>query len=167
MSRLAPPAGSLPGILLALVLTTASCALPLTAAPDTTASGSGASAPLAVGTRFIGSLVRGDSEGAAQMVAANRQSEGTTRFLRGMAAALDGCASSRADYSSQVDNRGVPTISVVFTPACGKRSLMYPSYGGRVLDDAVARCEVSVESVAGEWKPRSDTTNCAAAATGS
>jgi hypothetical protein len=175
MRQLNSPASLLAGCLLALVLAATGCGPGfLTTFQNSgerdSSAGATANLPLTVGTQFLQTLMVGNTDGAAAMLAAYRQSEATTKFLAGMSAALQGCASSGTQFSSGTD-RGAPIISVVFTPACGHLRLMYPNYAGRSPDEPVASCQVWLESVAGQWKPRSDTTDCqspsvASAATG-
>jgi hypothetical protein len=112
-----------------------------------------------VGTQFLQALIGGDTDGAAAMMAADQQSPGTTKLLQDSAAALRGCTDSGARFSTGVNERE-RFVSVLLTPACGDRSLLTPSYAGRSLADPVASCQVGLELLSGEWKPRPATMGC-------
>jgi hypothetical protein len=149
MSHVSPSCRALVTLLVALVLAAANCAPAVPSGPS----------PLATGTQFLQAMIDGNMTHAATMISPDRHSPATTTFLEKMASALPGCTSSSTAFSSRAD-QGDVTVSVAFTPACGNRSLMYPSYAGRNNDERVASCEVRMESVHGEWKPRPDTAQC-------
>lgn len=80
-----------------------------------------------MGTQFLQTLVGGNAEAAASLLAVERRSAGTTKLQQDLAAALDGCTSSHAEFTSRIKERE-PTVSVAFRPPCGNRKLLDPSY---------------------------------------
>jgi hypothetical protein len=164
MGGIYAPAGRLMGGVLILLLAVAACGpgagpLPFLGGAGSISEGTGATTPLAVGTRFLQALIGGNPAGAMEMIAADRRSPGTTQFMQSMDAGLRGCAASQAAFSSRADGRA-PSISVVFTPACGDRKVLNPSSYGQMAAGPVLSCVVGLESIAGEWKPRPDTIDC-------
>jgi hypothetical protein len=159
MGPIFPPPGAVASSLLVLVLVTASCDLGITGGLGSRSAGAGAPPPLSVGTQFLQTLVGGNADAAAGMLAVERRSAGTTKLLQDLTATLDGCTSSQAEFVSRVEERE-PIVSVAFRPPCGNRKSLDPSYYGRHPGEPVASCEVGLEVVSSEWKPRSTTLRC-------